>query len=83
MIGFWANISSVFFSNLGNWIANNSHCSNTMIIFCLNLIGFFASIVIQASTAIVHPLLQNEYTIIIAIVILRAGLSAFVNLSLV
>eukprot|EP00178_Gracilaria_changii_P008537 TRINITY_DN25868_c0_g2_i1.p1 TRINITY_DN25868_c0_g2~~TRINITY_DN25868_c0_g2_i1.p1 ORF type:complete len:103 (+),score=1.93 TRINITY_DN25868_c0_g2_i1:154-462(+) len=83
LIGFYANLSSVIFSNLGTFISNNTRFSNSMIIFSLNLIGFFASLFIQASTAILHPYLQNKTNIIIAIIILRAGLSAFVNLSLV
>lgn len=83
LVGLYANLSSVFFSNFGTWISNNVHFSNSMIIFTLNLIGFFASLFIQASVSIASPILQNKTMLIIAIIILRAGLSAFVNLSLV
>lgn len=83
LIGLFANLSSVFFSNLGTWLSNNLNISNSMIIFSLNIIGFFASLYIQASVSIDHPLFHNYLLLILAIVILRAGLSAFVNLSLV
>jgi hypothetical protein len=47
LIGLYANLSSVFFSNLGNWISNHFKFSNKNIIFVLNCIGLIASIFIQ------------------------------------
>ena len=83
VIGLFANISTAVFSNLGTFISNNTYLSNSMIIFCLNIVGFFASLFIQCSTAFAYPFFQNKINIIIAIIILRAGFSAFANLALI
>ena len=82
LIGLYANLSSAIFSNMGNWIANHTSLSNYMIIFCLNITGFMASLFIQSSVSLNYAFLQNQAGLVIAIIILRAGLTSFVNLSL-
>ena len=52
LIGLYANLSSVFFSNLGNWISNHCKFPHRIIIFALNLAGLVASMVIQASSSL-------------------------------
>lgn len=83
LIGLYANLSSVFFSNLGNWISNHCKFTHRIIIFALNLAGLLASMAIQASSSLDAPLFRNKYTLILAIVILRAGFSSFVSLALI
>ena len=83
LIGLFANLSSVFFSNLGTWISNMFSISNSLIIFILNISGFLASLFIQASSTLNSPIFQDKIALIIAIIILRAGFSAFVSLSLI
>ncbi len=83
LIGLYANISSALFSNLGNWISNRFHFSNTSIIFYLNILGFLASLYVQASTALPNDVFHNRVGLIVAVVLLRAGFSSFVSLSLI
>lgn len=83
LIGLFANLSSVFFSNLGTWISNMFSISNSLIIFILNISGFLASLFIQASSTLNSPIFQDKIALIIAIIILRAGFSAFVSLSII
>jgi hypothetical protein len=49
LIGLFANISSVLFSNLGNWIFKWTKYQRKNIIFALNMVGFVACLFIQAS----------------------------------
>ena len=49
-LGLMANVSSAIFSNLGTWISNNYQLSNLTVIFLLNMVGFLASLFIQASS---------------------------------
>lgn len=83
LIGLYANLSSAVFSNLGSWISNHSSCPNSIIIFSLNIIGFFASLFIQASASLSYEFLHSKWALVLAIIILRAGFSSFVNLSLI
>jgi hypothetical protein len=48
----------------------------------LNILGFLASLFVQASTALPHPIFHNKIALIIDIIILRAGFSSFVSLGL-
>lgn len=82
MVGLFANLSTVIFSNLGNFISNLFNFSNHFVIFNLNIVGFMASLVILASTTIEHELFQNKLTIIVMIIILKAGFGSFVSLAL-
>lgn len=77
-----ANISSALFSNLGTWIVNNYQLTNLTVIFLLNIVGFLASLFIQASSGFKNEIVQNVVLLCIAIVILRAGFSSFVALAL-
>jgi hypothetical protein len=52
MLGLYANLSTVFLSNLGSWISNATQISNSVIIFALNIVGFTASLYLQASVSI-------------------------------
>lgn len=83
MLGLYANLSTVFLSNLGSWISNATHISNSVIIFVLNIIGFVASLYLQAAASIDWYILQSQLGLIIAIIILRAALSSYVSLSLI
>lgn len=83
MIGLYANISSALFSNLGTWISNKFQFSNTSIIFYLNIVGFLASLYIQASTSLPFNVFHNKVLLIVAVVLLRAGFSSFVSLALI
>lgn len=78
-----ANISSALFSNLGTWIVNNYQLTNLTVIFLLNIVGFLASLFIQASSGFQNEIVQNVVLLCIAIVILRAGFSSFVSLALI
>ena len=80
-LGFF--LESELFSNLGNWISNRLHFSNASIIFYLNILGFLASLYVQASTALPNDVFHNRVGLIIAVVLLRAGFSSFVSLSLI
>lgn len=79
LLGIVANISTAVFSNLGTFIKNKYGASNTIIISFLNLIGFLAVILLQASRHV--ELLANLYLMIGLIVVLRAGFSSFVSLA--
>ena len=79
LLGLVANISTAVFSNLGTFIKNKYGASNTAIIFILNLVGFLAVLLLQASRHIAP--LANLYLMIALIVVLRAGFSSFVSLA--
>lgn len=79
LLGLAANLSTAFFSNLGTFIKNRCNISSTKVIGILNLSGFMAAILLQASKSL--PLLQNIYLMIFLIIILRAGFSSFVSLA--
>ena len=83
LIGLMANISSALFSNLGTWIVNNYQLTNLTVIFLLNIVGFLASLFIQASSGFRNQIVDNVVLLCIAIVILRAGFSSFVALALI
>ena len=83
LVGLYANLSSVIFSNLGNFISNKFKLPNNLIIFILNMGGFFASLYIQASTVIDGIIFQSKINLIIWVIVLRAGLSSFVSLALI
>lgn len=83
LIGLYANLSSAFLSNLGNWISNRCSFSNTSIIFYLNILGFLASVFIQASVSLPQPIFHDKNALIITIILLRAGFSSFVSLCLI
>lgn len=83
LIGLFANLSSVFLSNIGTWISNHCRLPHRIIIFLLNLAGLMATMVIQASSSLDIGFFKNKYTLIIAIVVLRAGFSSFVSLALI
>ena len=78
-----ANVSSALFSNLGTWIVNNYQLTHLTVIFLLNILGFLASLFIQASSGFNNPIIQNMVLLCFAIVILRAGFSSFVSLALI
>jgi hypothetical protein len=81
ILGLTANLSTAFFSNLGTFIKNRWNISNTKVIGILNITGFIAAILLEASKSIL--LLQNIYLMIALIIILRAGFSSFVSLAFV
>lgn len=83
LVGLFANLSSVIFSNLGTWISNMFNVSNNKIILFLNLSGFVASLYMQGSSTLNSNLFHNKIGIILAIIILRAGFSSFVSLALI
>lgn len=83
LIGLMANISSALFSNLGTWIVNNYQLTNLTVIFLLNILGFLASLFIQASSGFSNSIVHNVILLCIAIVVLRAGYSSFVSLALI
>ena len=83
LIGLFANISPIVFCNMGNWISNNTKFSNDSIIFSLNLVGIGSCLFLLASSSIIHPLLQNTTMIIVAVILLCGGLSAYSSLALV
>lgn len=57
LLGLAANLSSAVFSNLGTFIQNRYKLSTTRVIGYLNIFGFLAAILIQASKFL--PFLQN------------------------
>jgi hypothetical protein len=79
LIGLAANLSTAISSNLGTFVRNRFKLSTTRVIGLLNLCGFIAAILIQASKYI--PAIQGLPTLIGLIVILRAGYSSFVTLA--
>jgi hypothetical protein len=83
LIGLFANLSSAVLCNMGNWISNHSSFSNPSIIFSLNILGFLGTLFIQASSALSFDFLHNKWNLIMAIIVLRAGLSSYVSLSLI
>jgi hypothetical protein len=78
ILGLAANLSSAVFSNLGTFIKNNLYKNDKNIIFVMNLIGLFASIVIWSSTTLKLGL----PILIILIIFLRIGFSSFVSIAL-
>ena len=78
ILGLAANLSSAVFSNLGTFIKNNLYKNGKNIIFVMNLIGLFASIVIWSSTTLKLGL----PILIILIIFLRIGFSSFVSIAL-
>jgi hypothetical protein len=78
ILGLAANLSSAVFSNLGTFIKNNLYKNDKNIIFVMNLIGLFASIVIWSSTTLKLGL----PILIILIIFLRIGFSYFVSIAL-
>jgi hypothetical protein len=78
ILGLPANLSSAVFSNLGTFIKNNLYKNGKNIIFVMNLIGLFASIVIWSSTTLKLGL----PILIILIIFLRIGFSYFVSIAL-
>jgi hypothetical protein len=78
ILGLAANLSSAVFSNLGTFIKNNLYKNDKNIIFVMNLIGLFASIVIWISTTLKLGL----PILIILIIFLRIGFSSFVSIAL-
>lgn len=83
LVGLFANLSSVVFSSLSNFLYNHLKLPNSLMIFIFNMAGFFASLNIQASTVIDGLIFQNKYNLIIWIIVLRAGLSSFVSPALI
>lgn len=83
LVGLYANLSSVAFSNLGTWISNKCGYSNKSIIFILNVFGLIASIIISLTTMQSVSILKGQMPTIISIIVLRAGFSSFVSLALI
>ncbi len=81
LLGLAANLSTAIFSNVGTYIKNRFGPSNTSVINTMNLLGFIAAILLQASKFI--DILSNLYLMIALIVILRAGFSSFVSLAFI
>jgi hypothetical protein len=78
ILGLLANLSSAVFSNLGTFIKNNLYKNGKNIIFVMNLIGLFASIVIWISTTLKLGL----PILIILIIFLCICFSYFVSIAL-
>jgi hypothetical protein len=78
ILGLLANLSSAVFSNLGTFIKNNLYKNGKNIIFVMNLIGLFASIVIWSSTTLKLGL----PILIILIIFLCICFSYFVSIAL-
>jgi hypothetical protein len=78
ILGLAANLSSAVFSNLGTFIKNNLYKNDKNIIFVMNLIGLFASIVIWSSTTLKLGL----PILIILIIFLCICFSYFVSIAL-
>lgn len=82
VIGMYANITTIFLSNLGTGIHNVTHISRSLLILIFSLIGFMGSLHLLATSEINYPPLQSLISIISAVIITRIGLSAYVPLSL-
>lgn len=82
-MGLFANLSSVFFSNLGFWISKHTRLSNKNIISCLTITGFISSVLVFFSSISSIPFFHNKWFLILIIVVLRACFSSFVSLSLI
>lgn len=81
LLGLAANLSTAVFSNIGTYIQNRFGFSSLNIINAMNLIGFIAAVLLQASKY--SDALSNLYLMIGLIVVLRAGFSSFVSLSFI